>query len=353
MKRHGEDIQHYWTIDTIKETLERFDENKDGRICRAEFLNALSHMESKTPKAPAKKGKKKKPRRSWTWKKLPPVEVVPEDDKDSSLAVPERAAPAVDEPAPWEQAVVDLDGQRAEYWAKRENQETWEVPWNRKMPWGGDGETYLYGAMAHAKSLKKTPLVIDNTPRGVVDEHFEEAARAGRAVIWEARKLFEDIKLGDAREGGQVTWESGMKASRKLLVDAMKRGQVFYIALREKVTDFAGGKPGLTADDLVPISIFNAEIVASLDGFTEEAFQAHAGDLDHASHGLWESEHPWAKVLRPADLDSAGNFFVGFGFQVVVGSQMARSKWAKAMGTALPVGRLQPIFASDATAKHL
>ena len=60
---------------------------------------------------------------------------------------------------------------------------------------------------------------------------------------------------------------------------------------------------------------------------------------------LWDSEHPWAKVLRHADLrPKTRNFVIKRGFEVVVCTRFSRKDYAKMLRVSIPLPRMQPIL---------
>jgi len=211
---------------------------------------------------------------------------------------------------------------RAAFWASREGRSCWSVPMVRdlsQMPFLAGGESGLDAAIAHAHSLGRTPLLLDESGRGMVDAHF-----AQRAEVLDAKRMWQDEKTG-ARTYAQV-----MKEARKMLVQAMKHGRPFVIALTNAAPDFV---TRYTADDSLPLSVFDRDVVAKLADFTGE------GGLD-----LWESTlHPFAKLLRPNDLELDGTFHVREGFQVIVTSQLDASSFASRLALSVPLLKMQAI----------
>jgi len=152
-----------------------------------------------------------------------------------------------------------------------------------------------------------------------VDAHY-----ARHAEVLDAKRMWQDEKTG-TRPFAQV-----MKEARKMLTSAMKEGRPFVISLTNAAPDFV---TRYTTDDSLPLSLFDRSVVEALADFTGE------GSVD-----LWESSlHPFAKVLRPNDLDMAGHFYVGEGFHVIVTSQLELSSFASRLALSIPLLKLQAI----------
>jgi len=188
-----------------------------------------------------------------------------------------------------------------------------------QMPFLSEGETGLDAAIAHAHKMGRTALLIDGSGRGTVDGLF-----AQRAEVLDAKRMWQDEKTGE-RTHAQV-----MKDARKTLVSAMARGRPFVISLTNAAPDFV---TRYSADDSLPLSIFDRAVVAALADFTGE------GSLD-----LWESGlHPFAKLLRPNDLEMNGQFHVREGFRVIVTSQLDVASFASRLALSVPLLKMQAI----------
>lgn len=251
----------------------------------------------------------------------PPVESEPEDPADAKATEPETETGT----EPWalgHSQRGDSEELRLAYWASREGRGHWSVPMVRdlsQMPFLGESETGLEAAIAHAHKLGRTPLLIDSSGRGTVDGHF-----APRGEVLDAKRMWQDEKTG-ARTHAQV-----MKDARKALVSAMARGRPFVVSLTNAAPDFV---TRYSADDSLPLSLFDRSVVEALADFTGE------GSLD-----LWESGlHPFAKLLRPNDLELSGQFHVSEGFQVIVTSQLDVASYASRLALSVPLLKMQAI----------
>lgn len=224
---------------------------------------------------------------------------------------------STDQPEP-----IDCEAQRSAFWASREGRDVWSVPMARdlsQLPFLADGETGLDAALAHAHKLARTPLLIDGSGRGTVDAHYIQ-----RAEVLDAKRMWQDEKTG-ARTHAQV-----MKEARKALVAAMRDGRPFVVSLTNAAPDFV---TRYSSEDSLPLSIFDRGVVAQLSDFTGD------GSLD-----LWESRlHPFAKLLRPNDLDMSGHFHVREGFQIIVTTQLDVSSFASRLALSVPLLKLQAI----------
>lgn len=67
-------------------------------------------------------------------------------------------------------------------------------------------------------------------------------------------------------------------------------------------------------------------------------------ETDPAWTGLWESDHPFAAVLRDSDTDAKGRFLVHPDFEVVVCTQKKPDEFIPDLRNSMPMGRLQPIL---------
>ena len=183
----------------------------------------------------------------------------------------------------------------AAFWNKQEAMLTWNVPFGfdkARMPWLKDGATGLSAAFARARTQEKTPLVVDNSYEAQVDAFVQTDA-----VVLVAKQMFLDEK------SGVRTHDVVMRDTRKLLVEAMRDGKRFVIALENKATDFAGGV--FSGPDWLPMSVFDQRVVNALDFCMADSPRRESEPF---WQGLWESDHPFAKVLREATSWTVPNF---------------------------------------------
>ena len=193
-----------------------------------------------------------------------------------------------------------------------------------------EGETGLAVAMRRARSLEKTPLIVDNTYEAQIDAFLREGA-----VVFLAKQMFLDEKQGIR------THDVVMRDTRKLIVQAMKEGKRLVIALENKATDFAGGV--FSGADWLPMSIFDQREVDKLNFCYADSPRRESEPF---WTGLWESDHPYAKVLRESDLLDGGKFFVGRGFEVVVTTTIAVDQYVADLRNSMPMGRLKGMVAN-------
>ena len=352
--KYGEAIGGDWSLDNIKEAIDKFDENGDGKLDLQEFKHALTQMEDKKRKKKASlktlkssggsnKNLKAVLKRSFTWKKID-MATIAQDALDAEAEEEAAAAPAgapsagvmaeaIAAPLTEEERMAQ---RRAQFWARQDTFICWQVPFqlNRdKMPWLADHETGMEVAMARARSLQKTPLLVDDGFEKMTDQYF--ASKGDAVCVLEAKNMFNDERNGVRNH------DTVMNDTRKLLVTAMREGWTFHIKLEEKVTDFAGGV--YTDESTFPLAIFDQRVADSLlEHYTAAAPPPPGLDVESWS-ALWKSEHPFAKVLREPDLDPKGRFFVGAGFNVVVSTYMKVDDYVGNLRNSMPLGRLQGI----------
>ena len=112
--------------------------------------------------------------------------------------------------------------------------------------------------------------------------------------------------------------------------------------LRDKATDWTH----YSEAGLLPMAaVFDQRVVNALDKYTAGtdacAVEAKANTI--LNHGLWESDHPLACVLREGDLDYEGNFYVAAGFGVVVCTTMGKDVYVENLRNTFAMARFQPI----------
>jgi len=275
--------------------------------------------------------------------KLPALEATERRSERSSLGcapLPATTGTATAEPEPLPEAeslpelteaealqaeaeahAAAVESKRTAFWAAQEQRRCWSVPLARnlsEMPWLGPHEMGLDSAIATARSLGRTPLLIDSG--GGTTAYLARR----KAVNLDVKKMVADERLG-ARSHALV-----MKEARKMLVLAMKTGRPLHIALASSTADFVTHYSG---DDTLPLSIFDQSVVGSLAGFT--------GD---GADDLWEAQnHPFSQVLRPNDLELNGRFYVGDGFAVIVSTQLDENAFAGRLALSIPLPKMQPI----------
>ena len=345
------------------------------------------------------------PQRPWTWRSQGQSEPV-EPDELPKLTLPTQVgssgstacasdggaatagAPATDAkltalPSAGASALAELEAMEVPVTRRREMYETqltaqsaevprgvWSVSMRNKNPWDADGETGMTSAMAFARTLGLTPLLIDNTATSKVDEFWTKqgeltaAAATAAAVaaadtvygststevaataplvppskpteVLEAWAFLQDEKLGTRTKALII------KEARRQLVSAMRHGRILYVRLKSKAVDFTH----YSDDDSLPMaSIFDQRVATELAKYTtgtaECAEEARNNTIDN--HGLFEADHPWAKCIKEGDLDNEGNFFVAPGFGVVVGTTMDREMYVENLRIAFSLHRFQPI----------
>mmetsp|Transcript_17291 Transcript_17291/g.37128 ORF Transcript_17291/g.37128 Transcript_17291/m.37128 type:complete len:121 (-) Transcript_17291:233-595(-) len=112
----------------------------------------------------------------------------------------------------------------------------------------------------------------------------------------------------------------------------MREGQILYVQLENKVTEFAAH---YSSEDCFPMSVFDQAQVDALKPY----IGPRGEDLNHQT-----SEHPFAKVLREADLDpDDGKFHVGHGFQVVVCTHFDKDEYVERLQVSVPLVKMQAI----------
>ena len=329
VQSYSEKVQAEWQLDDIKETVARFDANSDGMLDRDEFQAVLDNMMDKPRKSVAVKRKSLggKLKKAWTWRKLPSLADVAQAAKEEAEEAAEEAGvPSASEyviPTP-----MTDEEKEAAFWNKQDAMLTWNVPFGfdkARMPWLKDGQSGLSAAFARARAHEKTPLVVDNSYEAQVDAFVQTDA-----VVLIAKQMFLDEK------SGVRTHDVVMRDTRKLLVEAMRDGKRFVIALENKATDFAGGV--FSGPDWLPMSVFDQRVVNALDFCMADSPRRESEPF---WQGLWESDHPFAQVLRESDLLDGAKFFVGRGFEVVVTTHLPVDQYIADLRNSMPMGRLK------------
>lgn len=214
-----------------------------------------------------------------------------------------------------------VESKRLAFWAAQERRRCWSVPLARNlsaMPWLGARETGLDAAIAMARSLGRTPLLVD--PQGLAAAYLAQR----QAVHLDVKQWLVDERLG-VRSHALV-----MKEARKQLVHAMRAGRPLHVAFGSCTADFI---TRYSADDTLPLSIFDQRVVEALAEFTGEG-----------ADDLWEDpRHPFSQALRPNDLELNGRFSVGEGFEVIVSTQLDEEVFASRLALSVPLLRLQPM----------
>jgi len=152
------------------------------------------------PKSPTdKKGAKKEgdtPKKRRGSRDVPPKEESAPPAAPAAAPAEEAAAAADDEPPPWADASAFVEksitqaasehadgAAKAEYFAAQEAKKWWVVPLERdlsKMPWLARGETCMRSAVVHARSVGRTPLLVDTTEARKVDQAYAKAGAQAR-----------------------------------------------------------------------------------------------------------------------------------------------------------------------------
>jgi hypothetical protein len=265
---------------------------------------------------------------------------------------------------------VPIETRRKQFWDRMETltngtpRGVWQVSMrNKSGPWDADGVTGMLAAIAHARRIGLTPLLIDNTSGARVDKLWLELCEVKTpapapgivvegvlsipsepleppptpiAQLVEATAMFMDEKLGTRTRALII------KETRRQVVEAMRLGQTLYVRLRDKAVDFTH-----YSDDEVFHwgTLFDQRIVNELDKFTKgtEAFKQHQSMNTIDNHGLYGEKHPLAMLIREGDLDYEGNFFVGAGFGVVMLTTMAKDVYVENLRNSFAMMRFQPI----------
>ena len=354
--KYGEAIDGEWSLDRIKEALDRFDANGDKKLDLQEFKMALSQLEdkkrSKFKKAGAAvldkagtKGNtklKKALKRSFTWKKDvaavadAAMDAAEEAEEVAEAALIAAAAGTVDDPelTPEQR----LEKQREAFWTRQDGYTCWQVPFalNRsKMPWLKDGETGLAVAMKRCREMGKTPLLVDTSYEQVVINWLDGLGEA--VLTLDAHQMFLDERAA-TRSHKDV-----MRDSRLMLIKAMREGLTLHIRMNNKVTEFTGGL--YCDEESFPLSVFDQRVIDDLLKSFSTSTPIPPG-LDKATWlGLWQKKevHPFAKILREPDLTIDGGFFAAPGFNVVVTTTFKVDEYMSMLRNALPINRLQGI----------
>jgi len=231
-----------------------------------------------------------------------------------------------------------LERKRMEFWRRQDELTCWQVPFGLhrgKMGWLVDGETGFDVAIARARALGKTPLLVDTSYEKIVQGHLDTLD----GVI--ELKAFDE--MFEAERSGSKTHKQVMNDARSKLVAAMREGKTLHIRLDNKVVDFTGDQ--YCNSKSFPFSIFDQRVVNDLlDNYTASA--PIPPGLDSATwHGLAGAidRHPYASVLGDADLDHANHFFVKQGFNVIVSTHLKVDEYESYLRNAMPLKRLQGI----------
>lgn len=254
------------------------------------------------------------------------------------------------------------------------------------MMWLLEDATGLGEAVARAHSQGKTPLLLDAASTMFAENHY---AKRREALVLDLKHI-----LNDERSGAK-THKVALDEARAKLVEAMRKGKVLYvkasvprlecgpsplsysdtpltlisathaailsrgaISLLNPTSILAVPQLDDKAADLIawcdkesfPLAALDHRVVAALEPYLGgEGAKPHdekVWDKElccyHDWHGLWQSDHPLAKVLRHTDLHR-GSFDVMPGFEVVVACTHAPGDYKHALGTCMPMGRLQAI----------
>lgn len=311
MGAEGRKLQDHWSAEAIKAIIAKHDIDSDGMLTEEEFTGVLDDLTAT--------GKRRKDKKSATETE---EEAAPEPELKRSNS----AAWKLDDDVKEKEEKEDLE---KVFWTKQEAMGTWKVPIGgdlARMPWLSKGETGITAAIKRAQSLGKTPLLVDNTDDKTVDSFY---AKKPNTVLLEATLMLADEKK-QVRTHAKV-----MKDARELLVEAMKDGKTFYVRLKGEVTEFLNGN--YTGADTLPVEVFSQKFINQLADYTGEAEDPHVGSLT-------DSDHPFAKVLRPKELDMKNNFTIKPGFEVVVCTWLPVSSFNEQLRCSLPLHGMQAIL---------
>ena len=220
-----------------------------------------------------------------------------------------------------------------EFWEKQAELSCWKVPFLRdlsRMPFLPPGMTGMDCAIARARSMGKTPLLLDTTDKKIVDAHI---MKLDHLQALDAKNMFLDEKWA------RRTHKQVMGDTRALLVEAMRDGLLFYIRLEAAVVDFANGN--YTGEDTFPLAIFDQSEVSDLKRYTGP------DGLD-----LWESPNAFSKVLRHNDLDRNGAFRLQPGFGVLICTHISRAEYKESLELSLSLPKCQAIEITTKPAGH-
>ena len=272
------------------------------------------------------------PQRKWVWK----AHAAPQPDP-ITLALPTRVAlptlPTLaetpqmadgnnDKEGPGQTALsaleelekleVPVEVRKAEYLAKleeaskQEPRGIWQVPMMRKVgAWSADGESGMSSAIAYARQLGLTPLLIDDTLGSKVETFWLEQGEETRDS--EGERVRARVQIVDAasmladEKQGLRTRALIVKEARLQLVAAMKHGQTFFVRIKSKPVDFTHYTSGTSSDPGMPwATVFDQRVWAELAKYTKGTPECHAeAQRKHVDNtGLWESGHPIGSLLK-------------------------------------------------------
>ena len=175
----------------------------------------------------------------------------------------------------------------------------------------------LEKAVDRAMAAGKTALLLDNTKDKAVDGYYLYAP----ATIVEAKKVVLDVRTA----GTPI--ETAREGLRTQLVHAMRYGHILVLRMANSAADFKGTYCGA---DTLPLELFEQPKWP-----TDKSLGAG-------------TDHPFAKVLRPADLGTAGGtFHTSKDFRVVVTSTFKPDNYARLLADALPLEAMQAIAIVD------
>jgi len=374
---------HGWELEGetgIKATFKLFDTSGDGYLDRTEFKNALDAMDKKQNRKGSKKekanvrSKTERPglKKSFTFRNH---RQLLEDAEEEQRQLQEEIEKAKDEEAKAlaaqkkkdNEAVLNdeafklptLEEREKAHWDKCDKQKVWEIALMKRMPWNREGENQLLDAIAHARAMGKTPLLLDQTkdamPKGDGQTNLDRFFIERKAEVLDAVAMNADVKT-EKRGKPQV-----MKEARKQLVAAMKNGVELYVQMKSKAVVFTGegSSDAFTAEDTLPRAIFDArQLLTSQTTFVDQSSGTSyhclapyvAGSAaceerkrnDTMSTGLRDSSHPLSKVVYEADHDpQTGHFYVKEGFGVCVCTTFTEDIYADRLGSAVPMMRFQ------------
>jgi hypothetical protein len=224
-------------------------------------------------------------------------------------------------PAKYEQDVQEWAASEAKqkqvaFWAEQRSRRCWRVPFAPKrkdMPWLR-GKSAREEALSEAAADNTTPLFID-TSRNIIDTFYSYRS----ANVIEAKRCV----MGPRLEG--MTDADVQEMLRKELVSALKFGHTLYIRMTNTAASFLEKycKP-----DSFPVEVFDSKHIMSVN--------------DHEGHNFAVTDHPYAKVLRDADLE-CGVFVIRKGFEVVVCSWFEPDDYEGFLSESLPLEKLQAV----------
>jgi tetratricopeptide (TPR) repeat protein len=170
--------------------------------------------------------------------------------------------------------------------------------------------TEMEGAIERAYGAGKAPLLLDTSREHCVDLFFLYQP----CTTIEAKRLVLDVRVAG------LSLEAARERLRKLLVDAMRHGHTLLIQMGNSAADFVGT---YCCADCFPDAIFTHSALPS--------------GKDCAA------DPTFSKVLREADTDGAGRFFVPPSFRVAVSSHFGADSYARLLAGSLPLEALRPV----------